>query len=133
MTQVSDIPSDLEPKASILRNFESTALTAIRVSREDQLRGYGPDSQWQEDVLPNAAYLELIAPERYRRVIQEPATGWNRPKFEEVVREAIRLHEAEQIGVLLFPRVDRETRFLFASFPILCEAIRSGLKVYFAR
>ena len=64
---------------------------------------------------------------------QEPATGWNRPKFEEAVRDAIQLHKAGLIEVLLFPRVDRETRFLFASIPILSMAFRSGLEVYFAR
>ena len=109
------------------------AFTIIRVSREDQLRGYGPDSQWEEDVLPNAARLGIQAKEVYRRVIQEPATGWDRPKFEEAVREAIKLHRSGEINALLFPRVDRETRFLFSSFPILCEALQSGLYVFFAR
>ena len=107
--------------------------TIIRVSREDQLRGYGPDAQWEDDVLPNAGTLGLQVDEHFRRIIQEPATDWNRPKFEEIVNEAINLHHAGQCQALLFPRVDRETRFLFASFPILCDAIRSGLQVYFAR
>jgi hypothetical protein len=93
------------------------AMAIIRVSREDQLRGYGPDAQWQDDVLPNAPFLGLRVEEGYRRIIQEPATGWNRPKFEEAVREAIRLHQSAEVAALLFPRVDRETRFLFALFP----------------
>ena len=119
MTQVFDRPDNFEPTADLHRNSERTALTVIRVSREEQLRGYGPESQWEEDVLPNAALLGIVVTERYRRAIEEPASGWNRPKFEEVIREAIHLHQAGLIGVILFPRVDRETRFLFASFPIL--------------
>ncbi len=59
------------------------AMAIIRVSREDQLRGYGPDAQWQDDVLPNAPFLGLSVEKGHRRIIQEPATGWNRPKFEE--------------------------------------------------
>jgi len=133
MMQVSERFRDLESAVNPVGLAEKTALTVIRVSREDQMRGYGPDAQWEEDILPSAAALGLIAPDQYRRVIQEPATDWNRPKFEEAVREAIHLYQAGLIGVLLFPRVDRETRFLFASFPILCDALRSGLQVYFAR
>ena len=117
----------------VLEPTGTSTFTIIRVSREDQLRGYGPDAQWEDDVLPNAVTLGLRVEEQYRRIIQEPATDWNRPKFEEAVNEAINLHHAGQCQALLFPRVDRETRFLFSSFPILCNAIQSGLKVYFAR
>ncbi|MFC1980130.1 hypothetical protein ACFLVS_04680 [Chloroflexota bacterium] len=30
------------------------AFTIIRVSSEDQLKGYGPDVQWEDDIVPNA-------------------------------------------------------------------------------
>jgi hypothetical protein len=110
------------------------AFTIIRVSGEDQLRGYGPDSQWCDDVVPNASLLGLEVDTNLRRVIQEPATGWDREKFEAAVREALDLYHQGEIQVaLLFPRVDRETRFLFGSFPLLCEVIRTGMRVYFAR
>jgi len=42
------------------------AFTVIRVSGEDQLRGYGPDSQWADDVVPNAAFLGLEVSESLR-------------------------------------------------------------------
>ncbi|MFC1999966.1 recombinase family protein [Chloroflexota bacterium] len=109
------------------------ALTIIRVSGEDQLRGYGPDSQWCDDVLPNAELLGLQVNENLKRVIQEPATGWDREEFEAAVREALDLYHRGDIQALVFPRVDRETRFLFGSFPLLCEVIRAGMRVYFAR
>ena len=107
--------------------------TIIRVSGEDQLRGYGPDSQWADDVVPNASSLGLEVSEDLRRVIQEPATGWDRERFETAVREALDLYHRGVIQALIFPRVDRETRFIFDSMPLLAEVVKSGLRVYFAR
>ena len=52
------------------------AFVIIRVSKEDQLKGYGPDVQWFEDVLPNAPLLGLEVNEALRAMIQEEATGW---------------------------------------------------------
>ncbi|MFQ5933532.1 MAG: recombinase family protein [Dehalococcoidia bacterium] len=109
------------------------AMTIIRVSAEDQLKGYGPDVQWFEDVLPIAPQLGLEVDEKFKRVIQEPATRWDREKFEVAVREGMALFARGEIEALLFPRVDRETRFLFGSFPLLSEVVRQGMKVYFAR
>jgi len=109
------------------------AFTIIRVSDEDQLKGYGPDVQWEDDILPAAPILGLTVSEAYRRIIQESATGWERAKFEAAVREALSLHCRSEIEALLFPRVDRETRFIFGSFPLLAEVVKSGLLVYFAR
>jgi hypothetical protein len=109
------------------------AFTIIRVSGEDQLRGYGPDSQWTDDVVPNALSLGLEVSEGLRRVIQEPATTWDREKFGTAVREAQDLFHKGVIQALIFPRVDRETRFIFGSMPLLAEVVKSGLRVYFAR
>ena len=66
-----------------------TAFTIIRVSGEDQLKGYGPDVQWEYDIAPVAPELGLQVSERYRRVLQESATGWDRAKWEAAVREAL--------------------------------------------
>ncbi|MBI4187924.1 MAG: recombinase family protein [Chloroflexi bacterium] len=54
-------------------------------------------------------------------------------KFEALMMEAISLYEHKEIEALLFPRVDRETRFIYSSFPLLCDVIKAGLKVFFAR
>ena len=109
------------------------AFVIIRVSSQDQLKGYGPNVQWFDDVIPNAPLLGLEVSEKYKRVIQESATTWERAKFEGLMREALMLYQNNEIEALLFPRVDRETRFIFGSFPLLCEVVRSGLKVFFAR
>lgn len=50
----------------------------VRVSAEDQLKGYGPDVQWEDDIIPNAPGLGLSVDEAYRRIIQESATKWER-------------------------------------------------------
>ena len=56
----------------------NNAFVIIRVSAEDQLKGYGPDVQWEDDILPVVPVLGLTVSETYRRVIQESATGWER-------------------------------------------------------
>ena len=77
--------------------------------------------------------MGLEVNEALRRVIQESATNWERSKFESAVREAVDFYNRGQVKALLFPRVDRETRFLFGSFPLLAEVVQAGLEVYFAR
>ncbi|MFC1933987.1 recombinase family protein [Chloroflexota bacterium] len=109
------------------------AYTIIRVSGEDQLKGYGPDVQWRYDIVPIAPELGLEVDKSRMRVIQESATGWDRTKWESIVREAMELFRKGEIEALMFPRVDRETRFVAGSFPLLMEVIRSGLEVYFGR
>jgi len=64
------------------------AFVIIRLSTEDQLKGYGADVQWEDDILANAPTLGLEVSETCRRVIQESATGWERSRFETAVREA---------------------------------------------
>ncbi|MFC1907445.1 recombinase family protein [Chloroflexota bacterium] len=83
--------------------------------------------------MPNAPILGLSVSEINRRLIQESATSWERTKFETAVREVLSLYQNGQVEALLFPRVDRETRFLFGSVSLLSEALRAGLPVYFAR
>jgi site-specific DNA recombinase len=109
------------------------AFVIIRVSAEDQLKGYGPDVQWEDDIIPALPFLGLTVNESDRRIIQESATSWERTKFEAAVREGLALHENGQIDDLLFPRVDRETRYVFGSFPLLAEVVKSGMRVSFAR
>ena len=107
--------------------------TIIRVSAQDQLHGYGPDIQWEKDVLLSASSLGLEPSIQYRRVIQERATDWDRELFERAVREGLALYQKGEVEAMLFPRVDRETRFVFGSFPLLAEVVRQGMPVFFAR
>jgi site-specific DNA recombinase len=109
------------------------AFTVIRISGEDQLKGYGPDVQWEYDIVPIAPELGLQVSEQYRRILQESATGWDRAKWEAAVREALVLFSKGDVQALMFPRVDRETRFVAGSFPLLVELIRAGLRVFFGQ
>lgn len=109
------------------------ALTIIRVSSEDQRFGYGIDSQWEDDILASAPKLGLEVSQELRRDIEEPATGWNRERFTEAITEAIQLYQAGEIQAVIFPRVDRETRFIFSSMPLLSSMLQAGLQVYYAR
>jgi hypothetical protein len=64
----------LEVKGS--RRKMLKAFVIIRLSTEDQLKGYGADVQWEDDILPNAPTLGLEIDESYRRVIQgRPRVG----------------------------------------------------------
>lgn len=109
------------------------AFTIIRVSAQDQLKGYGPDVQWEDDVLGNAPSLGLEPTTEYRRIIQESATGWGRELFEATVREGLALFHKGEVEAMLFPRVDRESRFVFGSFSLLVEVVRNGMPAFFAR
>lgn len=109
------------------------AFTIIRVSAQDQLKGYGADIQWEDDVLMNAPLLDLQPSVEHRRIIQEAATDWDRRLFEAAVREGLGLYQNGGVEAMLFPRVDRETRFVFGSFPLLAEVVQKGMPVFFAR
>ena len=109
------------------------ALAIIRVSSEDQKHGYGPDSQWEDDILEAAPGLGLEVSKEHRISIEESATSWDRVKFTEAINRAIELYGRGEIEAVLFPRVDRETRFIFASMPLLSAMLKIGIKVYFAR
>lgn len=110
-----------------------TAFTIIRVSHEDQLKGYGVDAQWNEDVLPNAKFLDLEVSEKYRRIFHESATQGDRDKYRRIVDEAIELYKNGEIEAVLFPRNDRETRNPFISMPELIRmATDNGIMVCFA-
>ncbi|MBA7607954.1 hypothetical protein ES703_15124 [subsurface metagenome] len=64
--------------------------------------------------------------------IVESASRWDRPVWETVIDGIIQRHLRSDNDAIIFDRVDRETRNLFASVPILDKALRAGIKVYFA-
>ena len=109
------------------------ALAIIRISSEDQKYGYGPDSQWEDDILDNAPELGLEVCKDRRISIEESATGWDRIKFTEAISQAVELYDKGLIEAVVFPRVDRETRLIFSSMPLLAGMLKAGLQVYFAR
>jgi hypothetical protein len=108
------------------------AIVVLRVSSPKQKEKYGPESQ-MDDVEESLGFfpmgkLEIVDVVR----LQEHATGWNRTKWDLVMHEALNWHREGRAEVLIFPRVDRETRFMAGSWPKMLEVIRSGMVVYFA-
>jgi len=106
------------------------AFTIIRVSEEDQLRGYGPDVQAAEA----QAYLsEADLTEVGSKTIQEESTTWDRPQFEGIVDEIIDLKRRGELEAVVFPRTDRLARKWDAFGYYLGKLRREGLEVHFAR
>jgi hypothetical protein len=64
--------------------------------------------------------------------LQESASKWNRQKWEAEVRKCLEDFTRGQVDILVFPRVDRESRFLAGSYPVLLDLIKAGMPVYFA-
>jgi len=113
------------------------AFVIRRESKEASMKKYGPREQWR-DVEQNAPWLGLEVSEDFGVIIRESATryteeGKKREKFQNAVNQALELMRQGECGAALFPRVDRETRNIFISFPILSDAINRGLRVFFAR
>ncbi len=104
----------------------------IRVSDPSQVGRYGPETQMNDSIAGVAhfpkGHLEIVREFR----LQESASGWNRVKWGRIIDECLDDYRKGIAEVVIFPRVDRETRFLAGSFPKLLEVIKSGMLVYFA-
>ncbi len=108
------------------------AIVVIRCSSKPQLEKYGPTSQLR-DVNESLQYFPKGPVALYRTIqIQESASGWNRKKWEPTMDECLREYKEGKAQVVIFPRADRESRFLAGSYPKLLEVIKSGMLVYFA-
>lgn len=109
------------------------AIGIIRCSGKRQLEKYGPSVQ-ERGIRESLEYFPLGPVELWKTIeLQESASGWNRKKWETIMDDCIEIHKQGKAQVVIFPRVDRETRFLAGSFPKLLEVIRSGLLVYFSQ
>lgn len=64
--------------------------------------------------------------------VVESASRWSRPQWEKEMDELILRHHRGEIDGVVFHRIDRETRNVFSSIPILNRALESGIRVYFA-
>jgi len=108
-----------------------------RESKEASMKKYGPREQWR-DIEQNAPLMGLEVSEDFGEIIRESATkyteeGRKRELLKKAIEHGLELMRQGECQAAMFPRVDRETRFLFSSFPILADAIMQGLKVFFAR
>ncbi len=110
-------------------------LVTGRCSTKPQLDKYGPGVQMAqaEEGARHFPKGELKLVPELSIFVQEPASGWNRSRWEAAMDQALQYFHQGKIHVAVFPRVNRETRFLAGSFGKLMEMVRSGLLVYFAQ
>jgi len=107
----------------------------LRESSAGQQDRYGPKTQWRdfERFIQNwPEGPHYIRTEDSSTVI-ESASKWNRPIWEQAIAEGIQRFKAGLVDGFLFGRVDRETRNLFASIPVLRMAIDAGVPIFFAQ
>ena len=109
------------------------AIAVIRCSSKPQFEKYGPSSQLR-DVEEGLQHFQNGRVELCQTIeIQEPASGWNRKKWELTMRQCLEAYKRGEADMIVFPRVDRETRFLAGSFATLLEVVKAGILVYFAQ
>ena len=104
----------------------------LRESSEEQAKKDRKGLQDQEEeILEFAAEsgMEVV----FWETVVESASHWDRPVWESEIEEVIKRYGRGEVGGIIFDRVDRETRNLFASIPILNRALRAGLRVFFAK
>lgn len=107
------------------------AYAVLRVSTEDQIKGYGFDIQWDQV----SSFIEsqgLVLPEGLVERVQETSTTWDRDRFEAILHKAISLRKDGLIEWVILPRVDRFARNMEAAGFYLGQLRRAGLKVGFA-
>ena len=125
----------LEPLGQDVANGpKKRAFLMLRVSDRKQANKYGPSAQRAESY---EGGKECSIPLEFSPAREafwtETASGWNRKQFNaEVAKRLEEFHRGEW-DVLVFPRVDRETRFLAGSFEALSQMLRAGVPIYFAK
>ena len=103
----------------------------LRESSEKQARDGRQGLEQQKREIADYAQ-ELSAEVTCWEQAVESASRWDRPDWEAIIDRVIQRHQRGEIDAIIFDRVDRETRNLFASVPILTRALRAGIEVHFA-
>lgn len=107
----------------------------IRESSPGQKDKYGPKAQWRDFEKFSLQWPGGPHPisEQFSATIIESATKWERPAWEQAIIKGITAFRQGLIDAFLFGRVDRETRNLFPSIPILRMAMNAGVPIFFAQ
>ncbi len=112
--------------------MQEVAYRLLRVSGEDQKKGYGFDIQ-RSDIDSFCAKHNLATAGSHYREIEESSTTWDREKFEDCLEEVIELKHKGEVDWFVLPRVDRFARNLGAASYYAGKLLRNGLKLGFAR
>ena len=100
----------------------------LRESQESLTEGFGFEIQRDTCIQFECARGLTVTKER---TLVESSTTWERSKFDEVVREAIR--EAGEISWVVFPRIDRFARNIEAAAYYLGLLRKNGVRIAFAQ
>lgn len=122
------------PLDSSLVHNKKRAFLMLRVSDRKQASKYGPDAQ-RAEAYQGAKESPIpmeISPDREAFWV-ETASGWNRKQFNSEMAKRLEEFHRGEWDVLVFPRVDRETRFLAGSFEELNHLLKAGVPIYFAK
>jgi DNA invertase Pin-like site-specific DNA recombinase len=113
---------------------KKSAFLMLRVSDRKQANKYGPSAQRAESY---EGAKECSIPLEFSPAREafwtETASSWNRKQFNTEMGKRLEEFHRGEWDVLVFPRVDRETRFLAGSFEALSQLLRAGVPIYFAR
>lgn len=112
--------------------MNEVAYRLLRVSGEDQKKGYGFDIQ-RSDIDSFCAKHNLVTADSHYREIEESSTTWDREKFEDCLEEVIELKHKGEVDWFVLPRVDRFARNLGAASYFAGKLLRNELKLGFAR
>ena len=127
-----DLPEQDEKGAA--SGKKKRAFLLLRVSDRKQANKYGPAAQRAEAYQGGKECpIPLEFSSDREAFWTETASSWNRKQFNiEMSKRLEEFHRGEW-DVLVFPRVDRETRFLAGSFESLSQILRAGIPIFFAK
>jgi hypothetical protein len=104
----------------------------LRVSSQGQRDRYGLPAQCSTTEVYMAKLPNGPHSIGETATVIERATAWTRDDWEAAVSRGVLLSRSKLINAFLLPRVDRETRNLFSSVPILRWVLDAGIPVHFA-
>jgi len=128
----SDLPEQDESVTT--PGKKKRAFLMLRVSDRKQANKYGPAAQRAEAYEGGKECLIPLdfSPDR-EAFWTETASSWNRKQFNIEMAKRLEEFHRREWDVLVFPRVDRETRFLAGSFEALSQMLRASIPIFFAK
>ncbi|MFC1910993.1 recombinase family protein, partial [Chloroflexota bacterium] len=121
------------PDQPVIRK-KMRGFTMLRVSDRKQEFKYGPAAQRAEaEVGAKECPIPLEVSRDREAFWVETGSGWSRKQFNIEMTRRLEEFQRGEWDILVFPRVDRETRFLAGSFEVLNQLLKAGVPIYFAR
>ncbi len=102
----------------------------VRFSSAPQEKGFG---RYRQEIEECQAYAdELGATIVLTRELTERASIFNRPQFESILQDALKLKQTDLIDGIIIPSVDRLSRDPYDGAAKVRDCLQNGLRVFFA-